>query len=234
MLYLRTYLLFFTIFSSVCSALGHHKENIFPQQLFRNKTHYIILWNAISGQTFDNIIMYTKEKNIKVYELIRSFFHSSLMRVKWINHRYGYSLRINFFDQVFTNHNFVNSNKKNGYIGLFSGDIGVFISYNNNGGGYKDMVNIGGFMALGLLWSRPYLLIKNEILKLLKEWRSYVNFDILFHISPLYIQFKDFFFISINYKLGIIDLVKTFKNKKPNDGVLGHFLSGLCLSLGIY
>jgi hypothetical protein len=156
------------------------------------------------------------------------------MRVKWINHRYGYSLRINFFDQVFTNYNFVNSDTKNSFIGLFSGDIGVFISYNNNGGGYKDMVNIGGFMALGLLWSRPYLFIKKEILKLLKEWRSYVNFDILFHISPLYIQFKDFFFISINYKLGIIDLVKTFKNKKPNDSGLGHFLSGLCLSLGIY
>ena len=182
--------------------------------------------------------MYNRKKNnIKVYELIRSFFHSSLTWVKWINHRYGYSLRINFFDQVFTNHNLVNSsnvNGKNGFIGLLSGDIGAFISYNNNGGGYKDMVNIGGFIALGLLWSRPYLLIKKEILQLLKDWRSYVNFDILFHISPLYIQFKDFFFISVNYKLGIIDLVKTLKNSKPNDGGLGHFLSGLYLSLGIY
>ena len=237
MSYRHTYLLFFFLCSS-CYALEFPKENIFQQQLFSNKINYIISWNVLSAQTFDNFRMYSNEKAIKFYEVIRSFLHCSWMRIKWFNSRYGYSIRINGFDQVFTVYNIFrkceSKEEGDGFIGLLSGSGGLFVSYNNNGGLYKDKINIGGFISLGLLWSRPYLLGGKKVIALLKDWHTYINFDIVCHLSPIYIQFKDWFYLSINYKFGIVDIVRTFKNRETGNKSLEHLLSGISINLGIY
>ena len=236
MYYHYTYLCVIFIFSSVGYASKEINDSTFQHRIFKNKIHYIISWNSLSFETCDIIRMFLKNE-IKTYELIRSFWHCSWMRIKWLNSRYGYSFSVNGFEQIFTKYNLINQsndiNDQSGFIGFVSGLGGLIASYNRNGGLYKDTVNIGCLFFLGLLLSRPYLLKSENVSNLLKSPKKLFNFDIVCHISPIYIQFKDWFFFSVNYKFGIIDLIITI-NKAKNLQNFDHLLSGISINLGIY
>lgn len=196
------------------------------------------------------------------YELIRLFFNFSFSKTTWKNTRYGFFYKINILENYYSCFNIPNINYKHEFVGILAFYYGINISYNNNGTFIKNSINIGCKIAGGLIWSRfNFLLLYNykqdnntyytpsykdkqkkedlKIKNVLCDWHNWTNFDIILDIIPLYIQFKKIFYINIEYKLGLFDIICTLKeyakstdtNKKK---LFNHLLFNISINIGIY